>query len=50
MLLIGYCLKARSEHRLYKEWDLNFACRGFGLLDLIDRVQDYSTFSKNRQG
>lgn len=50
MLLVGYCLGIRSERRLCEEVHLNLAYRWFCRLDLMDRVPDHSTFSKNRHG
>ncbi|KIC09723.1 transposase [Leisingera sp. ANG-M1] len=50
MLLVGYCFGIRSERRLCEEVHLNLAYRWFCRLDLIDRVPDHSTFSKNRHG
>lgn len=50
MLLVGYCLGIRSERRLCEEVHLNLAYRWFCRLDLVDRVPDHSTFSKNRHG
>ena len=50
MLLVGYCVAIRSEHRLCKEVHLNLTYRWFCRLDLSDRVPDHSTFSKNRHG
>jgi transposase len=50
MLLVGYCLGIRSEHRLCEEVHLNLAYRWFCRLDLADPVPNHSTFSKNRHG
>ncbi len=48
MLLVGYCFGIRSERRLCEEVHLNLAYRWFCRLDLIDRIPDHSSFSKNR--
>lgn len=50
MLLVGYLFGIRSERRLCEEVHLNLAYRWFCRLDLVDRVPDHSTFSKNRHG
>ena len=50
MLLLGYSMGIRSERRLCEEVHLNLAYRWFCRLDLVDRVPDHSTFSKNRHG
>lgn len=50
MLLVGYSCGIRSERRLCEEVHLNLAYRWFCRLDLIDRVPDHSTFSRNRHG
>jgi transposase len=50
MLIIGYTHGIRSERRLCEEVHLNLAYRWFCRLDLIDRIPDHSTFSKNRHG
>ena len=50
MLIVGYCLGIRSEHRLCEEVHLNLAYRWFCRLGLDGDVPDHSTFSKNRHG
>jgi transposase len=50
MLLVGYCLRIRSERRLCEEASLNLADRWLRRLGLEGKVQDHSTFSKNRHG
>lgn len=50
MLLVGYCPGIRAGRRLCEEVHLNLAYRWFCRFDLMDRVPDHSTFSKNRHG
>lgn len=50
MLLVGYVMRIRSERRLCEDVHVNLAYRWFCKLDLMDPIQDHSTFSKNRHG
>jgi transposase len=50
MLLVGYLMGIRSEHRLCDEVHLNLAYRWYCKLGLAGEVPDQSTFSKNRHG
>jgi len=50
MLIIGYCMEIRSEHRLCDEVHLNLAYRRFYRLRLEGDMPDHSTFAKNRHG
>ncbi len=49
MLLIGYLYGIRSERKLEEEVSLNLAYRRFCGIDLMHRVPDHSTFSRNRR-
>lgn len=42
--------RIRSERRLCEDVHVNLAYRWFCKLDLMDPIQDHSTFSKNRHG
>ena len=49
MPLIGYLYGIKSERRLEEEVSLNLAYRWFCGIDLMHRVPDHSTFSRNRK-
>lgn len=50
MLLIGFCMRIRSERRLCEEVRLDPAYRWFCRSGLYGKIPDHSTFSKNRHG
>lgn len=48
MLLVGYLFGIKLERRLVQEIQLNIAYRWFCNFDMIDKIPEHSTFSKNR--
>ena len=48
ILLVGCLYVVKSERRFVQEFQLNIAYRWFCRFELIDKVQDHSTFSKTR--